>query len=450
MAVAVVGGGIAGLTAAFFLRRSGIPVQLFEASSSTGGLIGSKRNSGFLVETGPNALQRSSVELEILLEELDLLPDLIDASPAARNRYIVREGTPQALPRSLATFFTSKAISWPARLALAREPFQGPALTSDTSVANFIRQRLGEEWLRYAVDPFVTGIFAGDPEKLSLQNAFPRLFDLQARNGSILRGAFGPKPKRPKVPRRRTFSFREGLGQLPAALTAALQESPQNQVHLNAHISALKQHPEGWSIAVKGQAASHTASHVICTTPLHALPELPGGVPLTPLREVYYPPVSVVALGFRQQDVAHPLDGFGLLIPGKEVGFSSLGVIFSSTLFPNRAPEGHVLLTVLVGGSRQPDRAQRPTEALVSDVLTDLERLLGVSGAPHFSFVQPWPKAIPQYTLGYEEVKQALDGLEASLPGLHFAGNYRQGIAVVDAIASGAAAAARVRQALAL
>jgi oxygen-dependent protoporphyrinogen oxidase len=244
------------------------------------------------------------------------------------------------------------------------------------------------------------------------------------------------------------FSFRDGLHTLPAALADTLDD-----VQLNAPVTALRQDETRWHVATRtedGATQMHFFDAVICTVPLHRLPELDfnTGVDLRPLEEVPYPPVSVLALGFRESDVEHPLDGFGMLVPSTEEEMRILGTIFSSTLFPGRAPDGEVLLTTFVGGMREPELGRLNTSALRPIVENDLEALLGVRGDPTFVRRVTWERAIPQYVLGYDRVKDTLDRLESEHPGLYFAGNYRQGISVGDAMTSGAHAAHRARHSL--
>ena len=450
LSVGIIGAGIAGLTAAYRLRAWGADVRVFEASAEVGGAIRSRRQGGYLIEEGPNALQTGTPLLEDLIDALGLAEARVEAAPAAKRRYIVRRGKPVPLPGSPPALVRSPLFSWRAKGRLLAEPLVRAARPeAEESIADLVRRRLGQEALDYALSPFVAGIFAGDPARLSARYAFPRLYELEQAHGSLLLGSLKrartSKASRGTSPPRRTFSFRDGLHTLPHALAEQLA----GRITTEAPVIALAQEPGGWRLtALKGGTpTTHRFRHVIFAAPLHRLGGLgfETDVDLTPLAAVPYPPVTTVALGLRRDQVGHPLDGFGLLVPEVEARFQTLGTLFSSTLFPGRAPHGHVLLTSFVGGTRHPDLARAQDDVIVEAVRRDLSHLLDVRGEPAFARCARWPQAIPQYELGHGRVVATLDRLEATHAGLHFAGNYRSGIAVGDAAASGAAAAERVR-----
>lgn len=440
--VAIVGGGIAGLTAAFVLQRAGVAATVFEASAQGGGVIRSERREGYLLEWGPHTLARTAPILEAVLDATGLRADRVEAAPEARQRYVARAGRSVALPLSPPALVRSPLFSARAKLRLLREPFTAPAPPeADESVAAFTRRRLGDEFLAYAVDPFVAGIFAGNPEQISVRHALPRLHRLEQAHGSLIRGMLRQRGPKQAGPRDRLFSFRHGLQSLPQALAAALAPPP----HTMAPVQAVWQRGDGWQLRV-GTAEAGPFAAVLLTLPLHRLPDLTSTPPLAlgPLPDVAYPPVAVVALGFPRAAVAHPLDGFGVLVPAAEAAFSMLGTLFVSTLFPERAPAGHVLLTSFVGGARRPEAALEAPEALTARVAADLGRLLGITAAPTFEAVHRWPRAIPQYAPGYGRVKHHLAALEARHPGLFFTGNFAGGVAVTDTMVAAEAAAARL------
>jgi len=451
--VGVIGAGIAGLTAAYRLHQQGVSVRVLEASDRIGGVIRSESTEGFLVEHGPNSIRAGSVELERIIEEIDLHDERVWANDAADTRYVVRDGTPTPLPASIRSFLSTDLFSTQAKLRLLAEPFVGGVASDDESVADFTRRRLGPEVLDYAVAPFVGGVFAGAPGDLSVRHAFDRLARLEDEYGSLFLGAVGralssEDSDEPDVPSG-LFSFRNGLETLPNALADALGE----QITLNAPVSALHQHDDEWNVTLDpphGQQDALAFDALICTAPLHRLAtmEVDTPVDLGPLSDVWYPPLSVLALGYPQDAIDHPLDGFGMLVPPVEDDLNILGTIFSSTLFPGRAPDDHVLLTTFVGGARAPDRATLDASALHSVVESDLDRLLGVEGGPVFRRHIHWSNAIPQYTVGYGQIKETLAELERTHSRLAFAGNYRQGVSVGDALESGVDAAQRLRRRL--
>jgi oxygen-dependent protoporphyrinogen oxidase len=443
--VAVVGGGISGLAAAYRLRQRGVPVTLFEASSRTGGAIGSERADGFLVERGPNALQEPSPVLAEVVCGLALEGQRVFASEAARRRYVVRRGRPVPLPHSPTELLRSSLLSPAAKLRLLREPFVEPAPAErEESVAGFVRRRLGAEILDYAFDPYIAGTFAGVPERLSVRHALPRLYTLEREHGSLLKSLVrGRRAERQHRPPSRLYSFRDGL----QTLTDALQARLGGAVRLNTPVRAVRPAGDGWAVTVldAGREATERFDAVVYAAPLYQLGRLRLDTPIDvgPLASAYHPPLSVLALGFRREDVRHPLDGFGLLVPSVEP-FGVLGALFSSTLFPDRAPEGQVLLTTFLGGARRPELALAPTETLLATAQRNLRALLGVTGEPTFVRHIYWPRSIPQYELGYGRLEGIMNRLEGTHPGFFMAGSYRGGIGVGDALRSGLEAAMRV------
>ncbi len=444
--VAILGGGISGLIAGYKLHKAGISFTLFEAEPAVGGKIRTTIKDGFLVEHGPNSLQSTTPLLNNLIEETGLDSARVFAAPRAKKRFVVRGGKPEALPMSPPALLRSSFFSAKTKLGLLREPFKGQQTgQQEESVAAFFKRRLGQEVLDYAVDPFVTGIFAGDPAALSLQHAFPSLFEMEQNHGSLLKGirAGRQRTKGTQPAKRHIFSFTNGMHMLPEALAAPIAAS----IQLSTRVRQITPNGSTWTVTTD-QGQSQNFDVVLNTLPLPAaLPCFEDFAPdLQTLAEVAYPPVTVFALGFHQDDVQHPLDGFGMLVPGKEMGARILGTIFSSTVFPNRAPDEHVLLTTLVGGARKGDLCSLSDELLLDFVLDDLQHMLGVCGNPVFSKQIVWPRAIPQYNIGYGRVKERIDNLEASYKGLFFAGNYRNGISVGDAAKSGEAAAQQIIQ----
>lgn len=458
--IAVLGGGITGLTAAFRLREAGCAVTVYESSDRVGGVIRSIRDGSWLAEEGPNTLVPTTPEAEQLLADLGLEEKALPSRPEADKKYILREGELRVLPESPPAFLRSKLFSRKAKLALLREPLVprlggkdadgvgAPAPDApEESLADFARRRLGPEILDYAVDPFVSGVYAGDPERLSVREAFPALHELELEHGSLLRGQWCEARARKKrgEPSRRNapkLSFPEGLETLPRTLASILGDC----VRVGTSVGRIHRNREGkWLLDEESQAYDA----IILALPPFRLIELKMDID-SPLCEaagesVAMPPVASVALGFRREQVAHALDGFGALVPGREKR-GILGTIFSSTLFPGRAPAGHVLLSSYVGGRRSPELALRDREELFASVLAELRDLYGVTGDPVWRHAAVFPRAIPQYEIGFGRFRRLLDETERACPGLFFAGNCRDGISLGDSIASGAGAALKTRE----
>jgi oxygen-dependent protoporphyrinogen oxidase len=494
--VAIIGAGITGLTAAFYLKRKGVPVAVYEASGRAGGVIQSLRQDGYLAEFGPNTILETSPKIAQLVRDAGLESRRLDSDPKAGARYVVRDKRPIAMPSSLG-FFTTKLFSAKAKLAVLREPFI-PARRDgkEESVAEFVLRRLNQEFLDHAIDALVAGIYAGDPYKLSLPQAFPRLAELESRYGSLIKGQiFGARERKRRAEiakdRAPKFSFDEGLQVLPDTL----HERLGGAVKLNTSLTKLKQTTSGWILTLRENGGETLAEHsaVIYAGTAHKLAELkveilknsdaplapslspfggervktatcdntssprPSGermaggqergnfVSLDAFSEIRYPPVTSVVLGFRRNDVKHPCEGYGMLIPKIE-GCKILGTIFSSSLFPNRAPAGHILLTSYVGGERQPELALLPPDKLVAMTCEDLRVLLGVNGEPAFRFTALYPKAIPQYNVGYGRYREWMNEAENKAAGLFFAGHYRDGVSLGDSIVSGSNIAGRVEK----
>jgi oxygen-dependent protoporphyrinogen oxidase len=475
--VGIIGAGIAGLAAAHRVEQAGHEPVVFEQQARPGGAIHSEHfeapttEGRYLVEFGPNSLRSSTPLLEEFFDTLGLAGARVEAAPeVAERRYVVFSGRPVVLPASLHELISTELFSPQAKVRLLAEPFVGkpsPGEAEDESVADFARRRLGPEVLDYGINPFTAGVFAGDPEALSMQHAFPRLHALEAEHGSLLGG--GLRRAASALARRLLerpgdaeesqgngpFSLKGGLATLPRALADHLDGG---RVRYDTEVQALRRTGEGrWRVSLAPPDAGDppqqapsledpTFDALVWSGSLPAFSALAPALDAdtTSLDDVSYPPVSVVATGFPREAVDHPLDGFGMLVPAAEDGCRTLGTLFSSSVFPHRAPEDRVLLTTLVGGARDPALAEADDETVYEAVYHDLRRVLGAHTPPVFRRRVTWPHAIPQYHVGYGRVKNALSQIEADCPGLYLAGNYRAGVSVSDAAQSGDAAARRL------
>jgi oxygen-dependent protoporphyrinogen oxidase len=454
--VAILGGGITGLTAAFCLRQRGIPVLLLEASGRVGGVIQSLRRDGYLAEFGPNSILETSPLISDLVRDAGLESRRLYSSPSAEKRYVVRDKRPVVIPASAAGFLTTPLFSFPAKLRVLAEPFIRRAPEDvEESIAQFVLRRLGREFLDYAIDPLVAGIYAGNPRLLSVAQAFPKLYALEQRYRSLFVGqVLGARARKRsgEVSKQnaKKFSFDDGLQVLIDALQARLAGA----IRTSAPVRGLRRAEEGWFLELE---SGTDGGPIACEAVLLALPSYKiaslrilttPAVEVSPLAEVYYPPVASVVLGFRRADVAHPLDGFGMLIPEKE-HFNILGALFSSSLFPNRAPEGDVVITCYIGGARAPLLPLNTPEALADLAVKDLETILGVRGRPVFQHVAVYRHAIPQYNLGFGKIRALFNDMESKAPGLFVAGHARDGVSLGDSIVSAHKAAGRIQTFLA-
>ncbi len=432
--VLVVGGGISGLVCAYSLRKAGIEAQVVEASPGPGGVIRSLRRDGFLLELGPQSFS-ATPPLRELTHELAIEKELLEAPPHA-PRFILASGKLQQVPLSPPAFFASSLFSMGTKWSILRDVFgRSTPPAGEESVAAFVRRKFSPELLDKLVGPFVSGIYAGDPEKLSLRAAFPQLFEAEQSAGSIVRGmlraakANDGSGKRPALQ-----TFREGNETLLNTLASKLGPA----LRCNAQVQETRCEPanstsreKGFSIVVNsgGRRETIIADQLILATPTNVAARLLGG--LEPefertLSEIEYAPVALVSLGYRDQDVGHSLDGFGFLVP-RSAGLRILGTVWSSSLFPGRAPQGHVLLTSFIGGATDSQAIQLPLEELVATVHRELALLLSLRQAPVFSNVEIYERALPQYNLGHPERVAALNKLLLKFPNLRLVGNYLNG-----------------------
>jgi oxygen-dependent protoporphyrinogen oxidase len=447
---AIIGAGITGLCVAHNLHhqtKNHSTFDLIESASHVGGAIQSSFHDGYLAEHGPNSILIKDERIAALLRQIGLdkveaESELLPARPEATKRYIVQNNQTVAMPGTPMALINSPLFSLKGKIRLLLEPFIGRTQKKqgEETFADFVKRRFGTELLDSAAAPFVSGIYAGNPESLSVRHAFPRLWAIEQRHRSILLGLLtqqlGSKSNPHQIRPSKIVSFRSGMHSLPQAIADNL---PSASLKLEARISLIEANANGWSITwidQEGREQRKDYRNIVITTPPHKLSDLP--LPeelhqeLQPIFKIESPPVTSLTLGFKREDVAHPLDGFGMLIKQSEKS-PLLGVLFSSSMFDGRAPDGHVTLTCMMGGSINPHYADNDDQV----VLDELRKLLGVTGEPTFRHQTSWPHAIPQYSLNYQDKLDTLDACEQSHPGLHLAGNYRNGISVIDCMLNG-------------
>ena len=443
--VVVVGGGIAGLSTAWHIRRLAachgieLELRLLEASSVVGGNIRSEWVStalgDFLVEWGPNGVLDNKPETLELCDALGLSDDVIEANEAAAKRYLFLDGRLQQLPTSPGAFMKSPILPIGARWRVMREPFIKGLSAEGESVFGFAERRLGHHAASRLIDPFVSGIFAGDPKLLSVHAAFPRLTEMERAHGSLFRAqkamkrervAAGEEVKRPVL-----HSLRHGMGQLTTALGADLG----SVVHTETRVERIRRFEDGWVVDIQGAPPITEVDHVILATPTYATAGIVGGLErafLSPLQAIDYAAVTVVAMGFAADAVGNSLDGFGFLVPSLEER-EILGCLWPSSIYPgHRAPDDTKLLRVMVGGARNPKLALRADSEILSSVKSELAEILGLQGEPIFERVIRWKSAIPQYSLQHLEHLRQLDAVVGKWPGLSLVGNGYRGVAVND------------------
>jgi oxygen-dependent protoporphyrinogen oxidase len=445
-AVAIVGGGISGLAAALTLTRAGVPFVLLESSPRWGGRILSERAGGFLLEGGPDSLFAQKPGPIELCRELGLGDRLLPARDP-RTVYVAKAGRLHALPPGLAAgapsdlraFLGSRLFSWPGKIRMGLEcvvPRKGP--DQDESIADFFRRRLGREALALVGDPLLAGIHAGDPERLSLRATMPRLSEIEQRSGSLARGlGCARRPAAPPAPV--FYTLRGGLGEM---VDAVLRLLPPGQFRTRCPVRRVVRAAGRYELTLEDGTVVRVRDLVLAVPPpvgSRLLAELDLELAAW-LLEIPCAGTATVALGFRREDVGHPLDGHGLLIPRAE-GLRTTACTFVSSKYPYRTPEGHVLLRAFVGGVRDRLSPGVGSEELVATVLGELGPLLGLRGGPVLARAFAWPEAMPQMEVGHVERMRAFDDRLQRWPGLCVIGAGLRGTGIADAVGEGRRAA---------
>jgi oxygen-dependent protoporphyrinogen oxidase len=430
----IVGGGISGLVCAYALRKRGIDAQLVDAAARPGGVIRSEQRDGFLLELGPQSFS-GTPPLLALCRDLGIEDQLVQA-PAKAPRYVLVNGSLHPVPASPPALLASSLLSPRTKWSIARDAFgKSQPPPGDESVADFTRRKFTNELLDRLVGPFVSGIYAGDPERLSIRSTFPQLYEAEKSAGSIIRGMMrAAKSRESKREPPTLLSFREGNETLARALAAELGTNLCSGTEVTR--IGLMRGPSGSSFEVtmmrSGQEKSITADRLVVATPADVAGHLLANTKsaLEPLLAgIEYAPIAIVSLGYRRSDVRHSLNGFGFLV-ARSARLRVLGTVWNSSLFAARAPEGYVLLTSFLGGATDPQIPATSQDNLVALVHRELAPLLGAKNTPPFSSVQVYRRALPQYNLRHAERLAAIDKLLLEVPGLRLVGNYLRGPAI--------------------
>lgn len=447
--VAVVGGGIAGLSAAHALVRGGARVVVLEASPRWGGVVQTVRDGPLLFECGPDAMLSTKPHGVELVRALGLGDRLVPTNPQQRTVYVVRrgrlhpmpEGMVLAVPTRTGPLLASGLFSWPGALRMLAEPLvRSRSPEPDESVARFVRRRLGREaWERMA-DPLLGGIHAGDTEALSIRATFPRFVELEARHGSLVRGMRAMAAQRTADSGSAFVSLAGGLSELVEALVRAL---PAGALRAGAPVHGLQRGGGGWRVVTADGAVEARAVVLALPAPrAHPLLRPLDAALADELAAIRFESTAIVLLAFDRAAVAHPLDGYGLLVPRAEGGrVTACG--FFSTKFPGRAPSGQVTLRVFLGGSHDRTVLDLGDAELTETALREIGPLLGLRGAPRAVRVCRWPESTPQMEVGHAARVRRIEERESRLPGLYLTGAGLRATGMPDTIADATAAARR-------
>lgn len=445
--ITILGAGISGLATAYWLHKEGYDITILEAKSEAGGAMETIREDGFLIDFGPNSGLETTPLIREIADEVGLSEEMIYANESANKRYILRNNELHPLPTSPPAFIKTKLFSTKAKLRVMTEPFIGKSNDGYyQSMAQFVRRRLGQEFLDYAIDPFVSGVFAGDPNQLSVKSAFPKLYRLEEVYGGLVKGMIkGAKERKQRAEQSKQsakmFSFINGMQSFPKTIADKLREHILYECRV-ASVECRVQNDErrivNWIVRYEqnGVLKEIASDYILSTVPAHTATKIFSSLDkefVNHADNIFYPPVMVLYLGFRKDQIARPLDGFGYLIPSKEQR-TFLGAIWSSTIFPNRCDDDKAAFTLFVGGARSPHLFEMEKEKLIDKVLNEFKEITKVSGNPIFMKERIWQKAIPQYNIGYIEHENYFDKFEKENPGIFIGGNFRGGISVGDCI----------------
>jgi len=437
---AILGAGISGLTSAFWLKKNNFDFVILEKENQVGGSMQTIRKDGFQIDFGPNSGLETTPLIRQIVDEVGFSDQMVYASESSNKRFILRNNQLHELPTSPVAFISTKLFSTKTKLRLFAEPFIGKSADGYyQSMSEFVSRRLGQEFLDYAIDPFVSGVFAGDPSKLSVKSAFPKLYRLEEVYGGLIKGMIkGAKERKQRAEQSKQnakmFSFINGMQSFANAIADTMKEN----ILLNANVQKIEKYNEQWKIiySLNNESKEIIVDKVVSTIPVYAAEKL-----FTPIdkefqshaNEIYYPPVMVLYLGYKKAQVETPLDGFGFLIPSKEKK-NFLGAIWSSSIFPNRCDDDKAAFTLFIGGARAPHLFEMEKQKLIEIVIKEFQDVMKINGEPILVEHKFWNKAIPQYNIGYIEHENYFDKFEKDNPGIILSGNYRGGISVGDCV----------------
>ena len=445
--VAIIGGGISGLSAAFALHKQKVPYLVLEAGERLGGVIRTESRDGFLLEGGPDSMLAQKPEAIALCRELGLGERLVPTNPDKRAVFVLLrrklhplpEGMMLAVPTKILPFLASSLFSWPGKLRMGLDiVIPGKNGHGDESIASFLRRRFGQEAVDRLGEPLLAGIHAGDPERLSILATFPRFRELERVHGSLVRGLWAaprPKPEPGAKPPAAFYSLRGGLVELVEALVARLDAGA---LRTAVSVHRVEATAEGFSLAIDG-GDPVSARRVIVAAPGPRIAKaLEGLVPeaARALGAIPFVSSATVLLGYRRADVSHPLDGYGMVVPATE-NLRTTALSFVSTKFPFRAPEGHVLLRGFLGGARDPGALSLRDDEMIETVTNDMRDVLGLRGQPVLSRVFRWPGGTPQLEVGHLERMREVEQAVAAVPGLFLTGAGVRSTGIPDSVADG-------------
>lgn len=445
--VIIVGGGVSGISAAYYLAKDGAPSTIVERRPRLGGVIQTESVHGCTIETGPDCFPSAKPWALDLIRELGLADEVIGSNDHLRVTYVRKggklvplpDGLMLMIPTKILPLVTTPLLGWGAKIRMGLEWFRRPggAALEDRSVAEFIEDHYGREAVDYLTEPLLSGIYGGDPNQLSAETVLTRFVELEAKYGSLTRGVLHARRKVASEAKGQPLfqTLKGGLGRLVSAAVAATKP-PRETIFAEAE--TLERAAAGWRVRVAGEWME--TENVALAGPAYEAGALLARVDpdlAALLNAVPYTSSIIVSLGYKKAGFSHPLNGFGFLVPKRErkrlVAGTWVGVKFS-----HRVPDDMVVLRCFLGGGEEPD------EEILAIVSEELREIMGVSETPVFTRLTRWPRSMAQYTVGHRRRMAEINARVAALPGLHLAGNAYTGIGVSDCVRMGKEAAGRI------
>jgi len=438
----VIGTGLTGLTSAFYLKKAGNDFLVLEKETQVGGVIKTITQDGFTFEEGPNT---GVVGNETVVELFDALHtcQIEIANDVAKKRYILKNGSWQALPMGLLSAIKTPLFTTKDKFRILGEPFRKRGNNPLETLAEFVKRRMGQSFLDYAIDPFIKGVYSGNPENLIVKYALPKLYAIEQNYGSLIGGSIKKQfsEKKTEVQKRvsrKTFSAQGGLKNL---VTSLYEQTGTEHFILGCNDISVEPYAHGFFVTFTqhGETKKYETKHIITTVPAYVLPTILTFVPTDIIQKIAnleYAPVAEIAVGFKQWKGFIP-DGFGGLIPSKEHS-NLLGVLFMSTLFSQRTPDGGVLFNVFMGGSSNPELVKLSDDELLALLSKEFCNIMRCeSFTPDMIHISRHSKAIPQYGIESGDRFAMVEELQKEYPGLLIGGNLRDGIGMADRIKQG-------------
>jgi protoporphyrinogen/coproporphyrinogen III oxidase len=433
--IGIIGAGISGLSAAYHLQKAGVDYIVLESSDHAGGFINTKTPDNYILDCGPNSILCDE-EIMSFLKELDLEEDMLFANETGKSRYILKNGKYRKLPDNPFALLNSSFFSWSTKIKILIEPFKPSAPEKDETLAHFFERRFSKEVVDYALNPFLSGIYAGDPEELLVQETFPMLAEYENKYGSVLKGII-----KNAGARKTSLNFKKGMQSLTDKLAKQI-----NNIHYNQRIRNIVRDGKGFKIETEGNGIGDTLqfTQLIIATPSYIAGSLLQNISAkhaNSFSKINYAPMSLVHTVFNKKDITSELNGFGGLNPKIENQFSA-GCLWTSSVFNNRVPEDKVLFTSFVGGRQYMEQATQDQELIKQEIAKELSRHFGIKGSPVFQQTCYWEKALPQYDKILSEARK--NAIELEKENIFICSNWFQGVSLSDCIKNGKKSAEKI------